>query len=128
VLEHSYDKKDDYVVLRLKGMVAPIKAGVFPLMARDGLDDIASEICSALAKAGLAAYYDDGGSIGRRYARMDEVGTPCCVTVDYDTKADGTVTVRDRDTTQQIRVKKENAAKAVALMVNNGGLESLKGL
>lgn len=114
VLEHAYRKDGDYVTLSMKGFVAPVKAGVFPLMARDGLDDIAAEIRDSLIAAGMAAYYDDAGSIGRRYARMDEIGTPCCVTIDYQTKEDGTVTLRDRDTKEQVRVERERVAAAVA--------------
>ncbi|UCE91392.1 MAG: glycine--tRNA ligase [Methanobacteriota archaeon] len=114
LLEHAYRKDGDYVTLSLKGSVAPIKAGVFPLMARDGLDGVAMEIRETLAVAGIAAYFDDAGSIGRRYARMDEVGTPCCVTIDYQTKEDGTVTLRDRDTKEQKRVEGERVAAAVA--------------
>jgi glycyl-tRNA synthetase len=128
VLEHAYLKKEDYVTLRLKGLVAPVKAGVFPLMARDGLDDIATKIQGSLSAAGLSAYYDDGGSIGRRYARMDEIGTPCCVTVDYDTKENGTVTIRERDTAKQVRIKKENVPEAVARIVAGRGLDALADL
>ncbi len=125
LLEHSYSKKEDYVTLRLKGIVAPVKVGVFPLMAKDGMDTIAFEISEALSGAGITAYYDDSGSIGRRYARMDEIGTPCCVTVDYDTKADGTVTIRDRDSAEQIRIKKEHVPKAVGSILSGATLKSL---
>jgi len=68
---------------------------------------IAQEIDQNLRDAGIAAFYDEGGTIGRRYARMDEIGTPICITVDRDTLKDNTVTVRNRDTTKQIRKKKE---------------------
>jgi glycyl-tRNA synthetase len=125
VLDHSYAIKDDYVTLRLKGLVSPIKAGVFPLMPRDGLDTIALEIHELLAQAGFPSYYDDSGSIGRRYARMDEVGTPCCVTVDYETKTDGCVTIRERDTANQIRVRKEEVPGTVERIVGGASLESL---
>jgi glycyl-tRNA synthetase len=128
VLDHSYSKKDDYVTLRLKGLVAPIKVGVLPLMAKDGLGEIASRILEAVSEAGFAAYYDDSGSIGRRYARMDEVGTPCCVTVDYDTKTDGTVTIRERDSADQIRVKQEIVPKAVGALLSGASLEPLSRL
>lgn len=128
VLEHAYTSKDDYITLRLKGLVAPIKAGVFPLMAKDGLETIAADVYAKLTAAGIASYYDDSGSIGRRYARMDEIGTPCCVTVDYDTKEDGTVTIRDRDTTEQVRIKKEKVVVAVSRLVSGLGLGSLKDL
>jgi glycyl-tRNA synthetase len=125
VLDHSYAIKDDYVTLKLKGLVAPIKAGVFPLMPRDDLDTIAVEIHESLTKAGYPSYYDDSGSIGRRYARMDEVGTPCCVTIDYDTKTDGRVTIRERDTANQVRIRKEDVPKAVGMIVVGTSLESL---
>ncbi|MEW5747808.1 MAG: glycine--tRNA ligase [Candidatus Thermoplasmatota archaeon] len=132
VLEHAYSKSakdgEEYVTLKLKGLVAPFKAGVFPLMARDGLDDVASSIQASLSEAGMHTYYDDAGSIGRRYARMDEVGTPCCITVDYQTKEDGTVTVRDRDSTEQRRIKRENVVQAVARLASGAGLGALDGL
>jgi len=71
------------------------------------------------------SYYDDSGSIGRRYARMDEIGTPWCVTVDYDTKTDGTVTIRERDSAEQVRVKKEKVARAVQALLSGATLRSL---
>jgi glycyl-tRNA synthetase len=104
VMEHAYSEKEDYAVLGLKPLVAPIKFGVFPLMAKDGLDEVAKDIDGKLRALGFATSYDDGGTIGRRYARMDEIGTPFCITVDYDTLKDRTVTVRDRDTKAQRRV------------------------
>jgi len=105
VLEHSFLKKDDVTMLRLPPAVAPIKVAVFPLMARDEMDDLAKEIEREIRYNGVETYYDDSGSIGRRYARMDEVGTPWCITVDYQTMQDGTVTLRDRDSASQIRVR-----------------------
>jgi glycyl-tRNA synthetase len=73
-------------------------------MARDGLDDRARELAVDLREAGFDVGYDDSGNIGRRYRRQDEVGTPYCVTVDYETLEDHTVTVRERDSTEQVRV------------------------
>ncbi len=114
VLEHaySYDEKEDYTVLRLKPAVAPIKLGVFPLMEKDGLDEVARAIYEKVHSHRVEAYYDGSGTIGKRYARMDEVGTPWCITVDYDSldngAAPGTVTIRDRDTTEQKRIKIED--------------------
>ena len=125
VLDHAYRKKGDYITLSLKGLVAPVKAGVFPLMAKDGLDTIAFELNEALLSAGCSSYYDDSGSIGRRYARMDEIGTPCCVTVDYDTKSDGTVTVRERDTAEQVRISKGLVPMAVGALVSGKPLRAL---
>jgi len=108
ILEHAYttEQKEGevYTVLRLRPWMAPISAGVFPLVSRGGLPDKAKEIYWMLRKSGMMVYYDEGGSIGRRYARMDEIGTPCCITVDFDTLKDDTVTVRDRDTREQVRI------------------------
>jgi glycyl-tRNA synthetase len=91
------------VVLRFKPSLAPIKAAVLPLVKKDGMPEIAERIYHDL-KTKVTAFYDDGGSIGRRYRRQDEAGTPFCVTVDGQTKEDGTVTVRHRDTLEQDRV------------------------
>ncbi len=115
VLEHaySYDAEEDYVVLRLAPAVAPIKVGVFPLMEKDGLDTMAREIYENVHTSRVEAYYDGSGTIGRRYARMDEVGTPWCITVDYDSLKDGTVTIRDRDTTEQRRIPAADAPRIV---------------
>ena len=104
VLEHSYTKIGERKVLRLKPWIAPISVGVFPLMAKDGLDNMALDINRTLRNEGIMTYYDDSGSIGRRYARMDEIGTPFCVTVDYDSLSEKDVTIRERDSTKQVRV------------------------
>ncbi len=115
VLEHAYshDEAEDYTVLRLAPAVAPIKVGVFPLMEKDGLDDMAREVFERVHSHRVEAYYDGSGTIGKRYARMDEVGTPWCITVDYDSlpggKEPGTVTIRDRDSTEQRRIPADKA-------------------
>jgi glycyl-tRNA synthetase len=96
-------------VMRFHPRMAPIKAAVFPLVKKDGLAEIASGLERKLRKK-FNTFYDQSGAIGRRYRRMDEVGTPLCVTVDYQTKEDDTVTVRDRDTTEQIRLKMSEVA------------------
>lgn len=109
ILEQSYKetkkKGEEYHLLKLNSVVAPIKVGVFPLINDDKLVDIAKKVDKDLRNNGVATYYDDGGTIGRRYARMDEVGTPFCITVDHDSLNDKSVTVRDRDTTKQDRIK-----------------------
>jgi glycyl-tRNA synthetase len=91
------------VVLGFDPKVAPIKVGVFPLMKKDGLPEVADEVYRAVRRR-FNAFYDDSGAIGRRYRRMDEAGTPFCVTVDQETLAGRTVTVRDRDAMTQERV------------------------
>ncbi|MDR1690409.1 MAG: glycine--tRNA ligase [Candidatus Methanoplasma sp.] len=110
VLEHSFsrDEKEDYTTLRLMPEVAPIKVGIFPLMEKDGLDELAMDIYRKVHSPCLEAYYDGSGTIGKRYARMDEIGTPWCITVDYESLSGpdkGTVTIRNRDTSEQKRIQ-----------------------
>ncbi len=97
------------VVLGLQPALAPIKAGIFPLVKKDGMPDVARRIYDDL-RGRFPVFYDDGGSIGRRYRRQDEAGTPFCVTVDGQTLEDQTVTVRDRDTLAQDRVSVDRLA------------------
>ena len=78
--------------------------GVFPLLTRDDLDVVAQDIASNLRTSGLSVLYDESGSIGKRYRRQDEVGTPFCVTVDHQYFEDQTVTLRERNSALQIRV------------------------
>jgi len=92
------------VVLQLHPALTPIKAAVFPLVKKDGLPEVATRIHEALRARGVPSFYDDSGSIGRRYRRQDEAGTPFGITVDGQTLEDDTVTVRDRDTLAQVRV------------------------
>ncbi len=98
--EVSGDKR---VVLKLQPDLAPIKVGVFPLVKKDGMPEVARSIYDDLRRR-FPAFYDEGGAIGRRYRRQDEIGTPFGVTVDGQTLEDQTVTVRDRDTLEQERV------------------------
>ena len=91
------------MVLKLKPSLAPLKAAVFPLVNKDGMPELARRIHDGLRRH-FNVFYDDGGSIGRRYRRQDEAGTPFGITVDGQSTQDQTVTVRDRDTLQQVRV------------------------
>jgi len=95
------------VVLRFHPRLAPIKVGVFPLVKKDGMPEIARDIYRQL-KPYMTVFYDEKGAVGRRYRRQDEVGTPFCITVDGQTLSDGTVTLRDRDSLRQWRVRKED--------------------
>ena len=99
-------------VLALHPALAPIKAGVFPLVKKDGMPEFAEKLADELRKS-FPVFYDESGAIGRRYRRQDEVGTPFCITVDGDTIKDGTVTIRDRDTLQQERVAAERVAEII---------------
>jgi glycyl-tRNA synthetase len=95
---------DDWrTVLHFHPNLAPVTVAVLPLMKKDGLAELARDIRSEL-KQDYATDYDQAGAIGRRYRRQDEIGTPYCVTIDYQSKEDGTVTVRDRDTMSQERI------------------------
>lgn len=100
-------------LLKLHPKLAPYKAAVFPLVKKDGLPDIARKVVDQFLKAGINVKYDEQQSIGKRYARHDEVGTPYCLTIDHDTSSEGTVTIRDRDTTQQERIPVDEAVKTV---------------
>lgn len=104
VLEHSYTKEHEREVLKMKPRLAPIAAGIFPLMNKEGLPEKALQFYSTLKKE-HSLFYDESGSIGRRYRRQDEVGTPVCFTFDFDTLKDDTVTARDRDSMTQKRIK-----------------------
>jgi len=107
-LEHAYKTKKNRTLLSLSRELAPIQVGVFPLVSsKDGLPEKAKEVYQMLIREGFTVEWDESGSIGRRYARADEVGTPLGVTVDYQSLEDGTVTIRDRDTWRQVRSKIE---------------------
>ena len=93
--------------------LAPFTAAVFPLVKKDGMPETAHRIEADL-RAEFSVTYDEKGAVGRRYRRQDEIGTPVCITVDGQTADDGTVTLRDRDTTEQVRVPAENVRRAVA--------------
>ena len=90
-------------VLQFAPSLAPTTVAVFPLVNKDGMPEAAQAICQSLQQS-FRVDYDTSGAIGRRYRRQDEVGTPFCVTVDGETVSDGTVTLRDRDTLQQVRL------------------------
>jgi glycyl-tRNA synthetase len=113
LLSDAYAEEDvegeQRVVLRFHPAVAPVKVAVLPLVKKDGMPEVAHAIEEDLRSLGLT-FYDEKGAIGRRYRRMDEVGTPYCVTVDGDTLADGTVTVRERDSMEQVRLDKAQVA------------------
>jgi glycyl-tRNA synthetase len=91
-------------VLRLHRRLAPVKVAVMPLSKREPLVELAHKVHDELRPLGLTQYDETGGSIGRRYRRQDEIGTPYCVTVDFDSLEDQQVTIRERDTTTQRRL------------------------
>ncbi|RLG56369.1 MAG: glycine--tRNA ligase [Hadesarchaea archaeon] len=117
VLEHSYTSEGKRKLLKLKKWLAPITVGVFPLLNRDGLPEKATEIYDQLKSEGFMVEYDDSGSIGRRYARADEIGTPYCITIDHQTLVDNTLTIRDRDTAAQVRIPETELGKTLQALV-----------
>ncbi|HJN56764.1 MAG: glycine--tRNA ligase [Candidatus Woesearchaeota archaeon] len=112
---YNFDKKRGNVVLKLHPKISPYKAAIFPLVNK--LDNDARKVYDLLKKD-LNCFYDTKGSIGKRYARMDEIGTPICITIDFQTKEDSTVTLRDRDTTKQVRIKVDELKDSILKILN----------
>ncbi|MGI8843253.1 MAG: glycine--tRNA ligase [Gemmatimonadaceae bacterium] len=107
-------------LLALSADLAPIKAGVFPLVKKDGMPELARRLADDL-RPRFSVFYDESGAIGRRYRRQDEVGTPFCITIDGQSTADGTVTIRDRDTLLQERVPAERVASVIEVRIAASG-------
>jgi glycyl-tRNA synthetase len=116
LLDLSY-QKTDRVVLRLPARIAPVPVAVFPLVNKDGLPGRAEALYAVLRKR-ITAFYDDSGSIGRRYARMDEIGTPFSVTIDHETLEGKGVTLRERDSQKQVRVAEAELAGTLARLLS----------
>jgi glycyl-tRNA synthetase len=113
--------------LRFPPEVAPIQVAVFPLMNKDELLGPSREIFDAIIESGFVAQFDLGGSIGKRYRRQDEVGTPFCITIDYTTLENGTVTIRDRDSMEQVRIHKDELVTILKKIVRGAiRFDSLK--
>jgi glycyl-tRNA synthetase len=107
ILEHSYYEdleNDNRIVLKLKPYLAPVFVGILPLIIKEGLSQKAQQIYSKL-KLDFDIFYDESGSIGRRYRRLEQIGAPFAITIDRETLENDTVTVRDRDTMKQTRIK-----------------------
>ena len=119
------DKKDSRVVLKFHPTIAPVKAAILPLTKKDGLPDTAREIMSKL-KFDFNLQYDEKDAIGKRYRRQDAIGTPFCITVDYQTLEDNTVTIRHRDSMEQERVSASDLSKIIGDLTSwNNVLEKL---
>jgi glycyl-tRNA synthetase len=119
VLLYSFreDKKRGWDWFEFQPKIAPYVAAVFPLVSKDDLPEKAREVYNMI-KPCFDAYYDEAGSIGKRYARADEAGTFLGITIDYDTLKDNTVTIRSRDTTEQVRVEIKKLLEIVWKLVN----------
>ncbi|MEZ6151721.1 MAG: glycine--tRNA ligase [Pirellulaceae bacterium] len=105
-------KLQSRVVLRLNPRLAPLKAAIFPLVKKDGMPEVAKDIYRALKKK-FNVFYDEKGAVGRRYRRQDEAGTPYCITVDGESLQDKTVTIRDRDSLEQVRVRIDDVVSEI---------------
>lgn len=102
-LVDAYEEEEERVVLRLSPRIAPIQVGIFPLVKRDGMPEVARKI-EEILRPHFHVFYDEKGAVGRRYRRQDEAGTPYCVTVDSETLEESTVTLRHRDSMEQERL------------------------
>jgi glycyl-tRNA synthetase len=110
-------KGERRTVLRLHPRLAPVKAAVLPLVSKDGQPEVARKLHEAI-RGRVQAEYDEGGAIGRRYRRQDEIGTPFCITIDHQSLEDGTATLRDRDSLAQERLPLEGLAHEIERRVN----------
>ncbi|MEM1910396.1 MAG: glycine--tRNA ligase, partial [Sulfolobales archaeon] len=118
VLDKAYTEEEGRIVLKIPRKIAPVKVAVFPLLEREELVRVARRIYAELMSLGLTVIYDESGSIGRRYARADEIGVPYAITVDFQTLSDDTVTIRERDTRRQIRVSIKNVYSELSRMLH----------
>jgi glycyl-tRNA synthetase len=108
LMNSFYTRENGFKVLRIPEKIAPYHAAVLPLVNKDGLDLLAKELHEKLLLNDPYVYFDQSGSIGKRYARQDEIGTPYCITLDHDSATEKTVTVRERDSTKQTRISMDS--------------------
>lgn len=113
VLEYGLKERDDRLILSIPPRLSPMKVAIFPLVGDERLKSIAKGIYNEFKERGIPAIYDEDGSIGRRYARADEIGVPFAITVDFQSIEDGTATIRDRDTWNQERVSISSIADLI---------------
>ena len=115
LLESSWNVEDEREWISLPQDTSPYDLLVAPLMTKDGLDDSAKVIFAKAQEQGIDAYYDEAGSIGRRYARADEVGVPWAVTIDHESLQNGSVTIRRRDDGKQVRIQSEDLVDTLTI-------------
>jgi len=116
LLENAFNVEDGRINLKLDSLLAPNTVAVFPLVKnKEKIKNLAKEVHNNLLKNRIKSFFDAGGSIGKRYRRQDELGTPFCITIDYDSIEDNTVTLRERDSMEQIRI---NISELVEIINN----------
>jgi glycyl-tRNA synthetase len=118
VLLHCFQKEDDRTILKLPADIAPVEVNVFPLVNKEELANLAQQIKKLLRMNGFIAEYDASGTIGRRYARSDEIGVPYAVTVDHESLEDNTVTIRNRDDSKQVRIPIKEVYNTLGDLIN----------
>ena len=121
---YSYDNERQNVVLRLNPKLSPVKAAVFPIIKKEEYEKMSDEIIKELREDWNIAY-DRSGSIGRRYARNDEIGTPFCITIDEESLKNDDVTVRARDTGEQVRIKRKNLRESIRKAIEGEDILSM---
>jgi glycyl-tRNA synthetase len=125
-MEYALREKQGRLILSFPRRIAPVKVAVLPLVDNEKIVGVAKKIYDMLKETDLMVTYDDSGSIGRRYARADEIGVPVCVTIDYQSLVDGTVTLRDRDSWKQVRVHVDKLVESLRRFIyDNVEIEEL---
>lgn len=114
---YTFDSERQNIVLKIPAFFSPIKASIFPIIKKEEYDKLARNVFDDLKKEWFVSY-DDSGSIGRRYARNDEIGTPFCITIDEESIKNKDVTIRDRDTKKQVRVKISELKNILKKLIN----------
>jgi glycyl-tRNA synthetase len=125
LLDMGYKEEKERTIFTFPKLLAPFDCAIFPLVNKEGMDEKAKEIKNTLKAMQYSVFYDDSGSVGRRYRRMDEIGVPCCITIDGDTIKDGTVTMRDRDSMKQVRVRIEDLCTSLYRFLNGEDIENV---
>jgi len=129
LLELAYTEEkvggEERAVLKFPRLVSPFDAGIFPLNNKDKLPELAREVRSSLQSAGFNVFYDATASIGRRYRRVDEIGVPIGITIDYESKDSNDCTIRDRDSMKQVRVKIADLPGVLKKFLNGEDIERL---
>lgn len=118
LMDNFFEEEKERTVFRFPPILTPVVIGVYPLVNKDGLQEKAGEIHNMIKKE-YQTFYDDTGSIGRRYRRMDEIGAPYGITIDYDTLKDNTVTLRERDGMKQVRVNAKELKESIGKLILN---------